>query len=225
MPYKNAMVQEHDFHVNHPAIKDDYELSGSISHSTHHPRPVQYHIAMIKAASVFHRFKSALKSGRWTSATIVDLVTKTDESLAQIVTELPIYLQNDASTLVNSRYSESEFPWMSWQRTKISMLLHTLRINVNQILQNIWSDQGVVFQRVRSICIASSTAIISLALDSGVSREKLNAWFGRFPPSLAGFNANTCSGLSWPIYSRPRSPLRSRRNSKVARSTTVPPTR
>jgi hypothetical protein len=160
-----------------PAIKDDDELSGSKSRPAGHPRPIHYHIVMIKLAMIYNRYRMALKLGRWTNSTVVDLVAKTDESLAQIIVELPPYLQNDASALTSAKFSETDYPWISWQRTKLSMLLHNLRISVNKILRNIWSDQGLVFQRVRSICLASSTAIISLALDSGQPSERLNSWY------------------------------------------------
>ncbi|KAK5224898.1 hypothetical protein LTR72_004679 [Exophiala xenobiotica] len=173
---RDPIVLEQNFHVNLPAIKDDDEISGSKSRPASHPRPIQYHIVMIKLAVVWNRYRMALKLGRWTNSTVVDLVTRTDESLAQIIVELPPYLQNDASALVSAKFSETDYPWMSWQRTKTSMLLHNLRIGVNKILRNIWSDQGLVFQRVRSICLASSTAIITLALDSGQPSERLNSW-------------------------------------------------
>jgi hypothetical protein len=174
---RDPIVLEQNFHVNLPAIKDDDEISGSKSRPASHPRPIQYHIVMIKLAVVWNRYRMALKLGRWTNSTVVDLVTRTDESLAQIIVELPPYLQNDASALVSAKFSETDYPWMSWQRTKLSMLLHNLRIGVNKILRNIWSDQGLVFQRVRSICLASSTAIITLALDSGQPSERLNSWY------------------------------------------------
>jgi len=130
---------------------------------------------MIRAANVYHRFRSLLRIGRWTRSSIVGLVQQTDDELAQIAAELPNYLKVDYKPSIRSRINEAEFPWLSWQRNNIGLVLLHLRVLVNKILQNIWTD-NLTFQRARSICLDSSRAIISLVLDSGIPREKLKSW-------------------------------------------------
>lgn len=175
MPYMRSIVVEQDFNVNLPAIKDDDELSGSEIRSVNHPRPIHHHIVMIKLAMVYRRYRTALKLGRWTNSTIVNLVAQTDESLAQISADLPYYLQSDSSSIASNKGSEAAFPWMSWQRSALKLLMHAIRIDVNKILQNIWSEQGLIFQRVRALCLESTTTIISIALDGGQPTERLNS--------------------------------------------------
>ncbi|KAK6384753.1 hypothetical protein LTS17_002316 [Exophiala oligosperma] len=186
LPQRTPTLLEQDFNVNLPAIKDDDELAGAKLRPASHPRKVHYHIVMIRIATVYYRYRLALRLGRWTNSTIVDLVTKTDDRLAQIIGELPTWLQNDAGTGGGAlpaaaahprpKYRDVDYPWISGQRTKLSMLLHNVRITINKSLQNLWLDQGLVFQRVRSICLDSSNAIISLALDGGEPIERLNSW-------------------------------------------------
>ena len=130
---------------------------------------------MIRAAKIYHHFRSLLKIGRWTRSSIVSLVQQTDDELAQIAFELPSYLKLEYKPSARSQISEAEFPWLSWQRNNIALVLLHLRVSVNKILQNIWTD-NVTFQRARSICLNSSTAIISLVLDSGIPQEKLKSW-------------------------------------------------
>lgn len=177
MPQRTSTLLEQDFNVNLPALKDDDELAGAKLRSASHPRKIHYHIIMIRIATVYYRYRLALKLGRWTNTTIIDLVTKTDDRLAQIIAELPPWLQNDAGAVAKPKFREVDYPWISWQRTKLSMLLHNMRITINKSLQNLWLDQGLVFQRVRSICLDSSNAIISLALDGGEPIERLNSWY------------------------------------------------
>ncbi|KIW12059.1 hypothetical protein PV08_09333 [Exophiala spinifera] len=172
-PRRAATLLDQDFNVNLPAIKDDDELAGAKLRPASYPRKIHYHIIMIHISTVYYRYRLALRLGRWTNSTIVDLVTKTDERLAQIIAELPPWLQNEDG---RPKFRDVDCAWASWQRTKLSLLLHNLRITVNKSLQNLWLDQGLVFQRVRSICLDSSNAIISLALDGGEPVERLNTW-------------------------------------------------
>ena len=130
---------------------------------------------MIRAAKIYHHFQSLLKIGRWTRSSIVSLVQQTDDELAQIAFELPSYLKFEYKPSPRSQINEAEFPWLSWQRNNIALVLLHLRVSVNKILQNIWTD-NITFQRARSICLNSSTAIISLVLDGGIPREKLKSW-------------------------------------------------
>lgn len=130
---------------------------------------------MIRAAKIYHHFRSLLKIGRWTRSSIVSLVQRTDDELAQIAFELPSYLKFEYKPSARSQINEAEFPWLSWQRNNIALVQLHLRVSVNKILQNVWTD-NVTFQRARSICLNSSTAIISLVLDSGIPREKLKSW-------------------------------------------------
>ena len=177
-PHRPPCINEYDFDVQLPAPKDDDEIvsSGIVSkRPLSHPRPIHYHLFMIRAAKIYHHFQSLLKIGRWTRSSIVSLVQQTDDELAQIAFELPSYLKFEYKPSPRSQINEAEFPWLSWQRNNIALVLLHLRVSVNKILQNIWTD-NITFQRARSICLNSSTAIISLVLDSGIPREKLKSW-------------------------------------------------
>lgn len=176
-------MTEHDFVVNLPLIKDDDEIgapSPLMTRDEHHPRPIHYHIAMIRAAKVYHQFRSALKTTSLSQLDVIDLVTRADEELAQIIIDLPPYLHADFDAASRIVADEVDFPWVSRQRINISLVLLNLRMRVNKVLQNIWSDEGAAFQRARSICLDSSNAMISLVLDGHVPLERLNTWWVHF---------------------------------------------
>lgn len=174
-------MREDDFQVDIPIIRDDDELgaSGSLIRHEQHPRPIHYHIAMIEAARVYRHFRSSLKDWRLSQSDVVKLVGQADEALAQIIMNLPPYLRAEFDSGSSNCYDETIFPWISRQRISISLVLLNLRMNVNKVLQNIWSDQGTLFRRARSICLGSSNTMLSLILEGQVPRERLNTWYVR----------------------------------------------
>lgn len=177
IPYRPPCINENDFHVQLPAVKDDDEIMESgalLKRPTSSPRPIHYHLFMIRLAKVYHQFRSRLKIGTWTRSSVGNLVQLTDDELAHIISDLPPYLQADYEGSKRAQ-EESSFPWIPWQRAKIALILLNYRVLVNKILQNIWSDD-LTFQRVRAICLSSSRAIISLVLDSGVPHQRMRTW-------------------------------------------------
>lgn len=171
-----------------PSIADDHEIRQdgiSKTNLSNCPRPIHYHIAMIRTAQVKHRFRSALKTNVLTQSDVVKLVIKVDEDLAHIIDGLPSYLRADSNgsplssslSLPHGEEKEIQFPWIPWQRVRISLVLLSLRMRVNRILQGAWSGEGTLLRRIRSICLGSSNAIITLALQGDVPQKYLNTWY------------------------------------------------
>ncbi|CAK7199274.1 hypothetical protein SEUCBS139899_001949 [Sporothrix eucalyptigena] len=195
VPYRNPCIHEADFDVNLPAIANDDEIGpDGVSRTLplSHPRPVHYHIAMIRAAQVKYRFRTALKARPLSRTDVVRLVTGADEDLARIIDDLPPYLHADSDELllpVPSSPSAQSWPppavgesrhaafsWVPRQRILISLVLLNHRMAINNTLQSSWSDESILLQRIRSICMDSSSAMITLALRDGIELEFLNTW-------------------------------------------------
>ncbi|CAK7220267.1 hypothetical protein SCUCBS95973_004101 [Sporothrix curviconia] len=193
VPYRPPCIHEEDFDVNLPAIANDDEIGPDGVFRTlplSHPRPVHYHIAMIRAAQVKYRFRTALKARPLSRANVVRLVTGADEDLARIIDDLPPYLHADSDELLlpvppsPSAQSwpppaigeawDAAFSWVPRQRLLISLVLLNHRMAINNTLQSSWSDESILLQRIRSICMDSSSAMITLALQDGVELEFLN---------------------------------------------------
>lgn len=177
IPYFPACINEHDFDVNLPSITDDDELVSDSSITARpqgYPRPIHFHIAMIEAAIIYRRFFTSLKYGNLDQAAAVELVIKTDEELAYLIDTLPPYLHGDSDV---SWPNDESFPWIPAQRTKLSVFLLSLRATINRKLQNIWSENGTVFRRARSVCLRSSEGIIALVMEERAVRTLPFTWY------------------------------------------------
>jgi hypothetical protein len=115
-----------------------------------YPRPIQYHIAMIRLAQEYHRFASRLPIMTDNAAELKSFVLEADESLARIIDELPPHLT--MSGQINGQVMEELTPG--------ALLFY--RLNINRVLQHQWLSCDVAFKRARAICLSSAKAIISL---------------------------------------------------------------
>jgi hypothetical protein len=122
IPYHTPSIVEGDFQVEIPASLDDDELQSTITKSDSLPRPIQYHIAMIHLAIVYHRFRVSLKHTSSNPAEIGALVLNTDDALADIVEGLPSHLQGNQDSEMDPS-CHPEYSWISWQKTNLSLIL------------------------------------------------------------------------------------------------------
>ena len=175
-PIGVPIVRELEFDVALPLDIDDEELLWQSLHASCHPRtptrprPIQYHLAMITIATLWHRFRSCLAKVRHNPTKLEALVLQTDEALTNIIHGLPSHLQHDASTLddVNAP------PWIPWQRNSISMLILYYRLVINRLLQDHWVQSPNTYARTQSICLGSAQAIVSL-VSQNMSRNSTSS--------------------------------------------------
>jgi hypothetical protein len=194
IPYRAPCIQEGDFQVELPACLDDQELESAIVISEGRPRPVQYHIAMIKLAILYHRFRCSLKLCAGQTTKTASLVLKTDEALANIIEDLPLHLQGGGQSS-DPRVTSQEItdPWIPWQRTNLSLVLFYYRIVINRVLQDQWVQDPTAFARARAICLSSARGIISLATEFTGSLARHRPWYNSFQSAL-GDITNNCQG-------------------------------
>lgn len=159
-----SYVRQADFDVALPEELDDEELiwrsidSKAQNLAAPRPRPVQYHLAMIAIAKVWHRFRTALAQVRRNPERLEPLVLQTDEALANVISELPQHLQEDDGASA----SDNRHPWIPWQRNSLSMSILYYRMTINRVLQDQWVQSPNSHARTQAICLGSAQAIVSL---------------------------------------------------------------
>lgn len=163
-PNGPSFASEFDFDVALPLVLDDEELMWQLSVGTgapvdpDRPRPVQYHLAMIAIAKLWHRFRSSLVKVRQSPDALEALVSHTDEALANIINDLPLHLQEDSTAFE----LESKQPWIPWQRNSLSLSILYYRMAINRVLQDQWVQSPNSYARTQAICLGSAKAIVSL---------------------------------------------------------------
>ncbi|KAF8864876.1 hypothetical protein BDZ45DRAFT_684851 [Acephala macrosclerotiorum] len=174
IPYRIPCVYEADFEVELPAAITDEELTLPRTSMDQKHRPIQYHIAMIQIATIYHRFRCALRLGASTPDKISALVIDSDESLANLIESLPDHLRGGDDVLSNN--PEIDQPWIAWQKTNLSLVLLYYRIVINRALQDQWIQDPITFDRTRSICLGSARAMIALVRDYAGSVARHRPW-------------------------------------------------
>ena len=134
-----------------------------------YPRPVQYHIAMIRLAQEYHRFRSRLPIMVGNAVELKAFVLEVDEGLARIIDELPPHL-------TMSGQIDDDTPWTHWQRKNLALALLFYRLNVNRVLQHQWLSCDITFKRARAICLSAAKAIISLVDGDNDSLVLYRSW-------------------------------------------------
>ena len=170
-PVRAACIQEAGFQVNLPRLVTDDEMSAwnLTAVDDAYPRPIQYHIAMIRLAQEYHRFRHRLPTTADTAAKLESFVLEADESLARIIDELPPHL-------TMSGQIGDDIPWAHSQRKNLAVALLFYRLNINRVLQHQWLDCDVAFRRARAICLSSAKAIISLVDGDSDSLVLYRSW-------------------------------------------------
>ncbi|KAL4948582.1 hypothetical protein BDW69DRAFT_189148 [Aspergillus filifer] len=177
VPPRPPCIQEADFEVNLPLDLSDEELSAldmSGNKLQAHPRPVQYHLAMIAISKAVYRFQYRLArlDGNDTR-TLEDIVLTADEDLATIISNLPSHLAEAPAPIdhvdkkQNIPGGNECQPWVSLQWRSLTLTLLTYRMRINRVLQHRWRrsqlpENDTLLARSKVICIESAITIITL---------------------------------------------------------------
>ncbi|KAK8234198.1 hypothetical protein HDK77DRAFT_307169 [Phyllosticta capitalensis] len=178
IPCRTPCINDTDFDCALPADVDDNQLQasrlGGMRPPKKEPRPIQYHIAMCRIATVMYQLRSKLRLRRWRAAEIAQFVFAADDQLGTIIGELPTHLQNDELETPATLQRDERFPWIPWQKKSLTMILLYYRIAINRVLQSHWLEGSTNYARARSICLSSAVAI------AGASTNTAN--FSRMRP-------------------------------------------
>lgn len=108
---------------------------------------------MIQIATIYHRFRCALRLKASRSDEISVLVIESDESLANLIEGFPDHLQGGHDFTSPSGAPDIDQSWIAWQRTNLSLVPLYYRIVINRVLQDQWIQDPTTFERTRSIAL------------------------------------------------------------------------
>lgn len=178
IPFHTPFINDPDFDCQLPEDVDDDELSWPSSHrlSRSKPRPVQYHIIMARLARIYYSFRYKLRIRTWSADEITNIVLAADDELANLVGELPPFLQSDQQSTDTIDDCGSRQPWMLWQSQSLAMVFLYYRIAINRVLQQHWLQGSPNQARVRAICLSSAQAIVRAIVNGKLDTSKFRSW-------------------------------------------------
>ncbi|KAL1863892.1 hypothetical protein Daus18300_008041 [Diaporthe australafricana] len=179
VPHRAPCLHEIDFSCKLPDEVDDDELettSGNSRLPRSKPRPVRYHIAMAEVSRIYYRLRYMLRLREWKTEDVARLVFNADEQLANLITDLPSYLQSDEKQTAATDKRDNQHPFIPWQKKSLAKVLLYYRMAVSSQLQEHWLDGSTDGARTRAICMSSARGLIHSTLTETADASKLRPW-------------------------------------------------
>jgi hypothetical protein len=182
VPYRTPSLNDIDFNCRLPDEVDDQELASRSAPSRlsrSKPRPIRYHIAMIKVSKIYYQIRYKLRLRKWSAPEIAEFVFAADEQLANQISELPPYLQFEEVSTDATRERDRQYPFILWQKESLSLVLLYYRMAISRLLQEHWLDGSVTGARTRAICMSSAQALINCTMSQTTDASKKRPWYVR----------------------------------------------
>lgn len=179
VPYRSPCLHEIDFSCKLPDEVDDDELqtiSGGSRLPRSKPRAVRYHIAMAEVAKVYYQLRFTLRLRKWNTEDIARFVFGADEQLANLIIDLPSYLQPDERSTLATQARDAQYPFIPWQKKSLAKVLLYYRMAISSQLQEHWLDGSTDGARTRAICMSSARGLIQSTLSETADASKLRPW-------------------------------------------------
>ena len=179
LPYRPFYIKDTDFSCQLPDEVDDEELSsaaGVTRLARSKPRPVRYHIAMAQVSKIYYRLQHLVHLREWTVAEVAQFVFDADEQLANLISDLPPYLQFDEVPTEMTRQRDLQYTFIPWQKKSLTEVLLYYRMAISRQLQDHWLDGSIHGARTRAICISSAQGLIHSTLAENLDASKLRPW-------------------------------------------------
>ncbi|KAK2615872.1 hypothetical protein N8I77_002596 [Diaporthe amygdali] len=179
IPYRAPCLHAIDFSCKLPDEIADEELetaSGSSRLPRSKPRPVRYHIAMAQVSKVYYQLRYILRLREWKTEDVAQFVFNADEQLANLITDLPSYLQFDEKSTTATEARDRQYPFIPWQKKSLAKVLLYYRMAISSHLQEHWLDGSTDGARTRAICMSSARGLIQSTLTETVDASKLRPW-------------------------------------------------
>lgn len=129
VPHRPPCLDEIDFSCKLPDEVDDNELettSGSSRLPRSKPRPVRYHIAMAEVSKIYYKLRYMLRLRQWKTEDVARFVFTADEQLADLITDLPSYLQFDEKSTAGTESRDRQYSFIPWQKRSLAKVLLTI---------------------------------------------------------------------------------------------------
>lgn len=179
VPHRAPCLHEFDFSCKLPDEVDDEELgtaSGKSRLPRSKPRPVRYHIAMAQVSKIYYQLRYMLRLRDWNTGDVAQFVFNADEQLANLITDLPSYLQFDEKSTEATEARDHQYPFIPWQKKSLSKVLLYYRMAISSQLQEHWLDGSTGGARTRAICMSSARGLIHSTLTETADASKLRPW-------------------------------------------------
>ncbi|KAK7720241.1 hypothetical protein SLS63_009913 [Diaporthe eres] len=158
---------------------DDEELgtaSGKSRLPGSKPRPVRYHIAMAQVSKIYYQLRYMLRLREWKTEDVAQFVFNADEQLANLIIDLPSYLQSDEKSTTATEARDHRYPFIPWQKKSLAKVLLYYRMAISSQLQDHWLDGSTGGARTRAICMSSARGLIHSTLTETADASKLRPW-------------------------------------------------
>jgi hypothetical protein len=184
IPFRTPFINDVDFDCRLPENVDDDELNSPSSWrlSRSKPRPIQYHIIMSRLAMIYYRFRYKLRIRHWPAEEVTQIALAADDELANLIGDLPPFLQADEPTTDITIERDAQQPWIKWQRQNLAIVFLYYRIAINRVLQQHWLQGSPNKARVRAICLSSAQAIIRSIVAKELDASKFRQWKAYYYP-------------------------------------------
>jgi hypothetical protein len=179
-PYRPPCINDFDFNCALPDEVDDEELQANAAPSRlprSKPRPVRYHIEMIKVAKIYYKLRHSISLRSWTSNEVASFVFAADEELAGLINDLPNYLQPHEPITEQTLRRDADYTWIPEQKRSLSSVLLYYRMATSRLLQDSWPGDPISSARTRAICLSSARGLISTTLSQTVHPSKSRTWY------------------------------------------------
>lgn len=179
IPYRIPSINDIDFDCQLPDEVDDEELaSGSplsrLSRSK--PRPISYHLTMIKISKIYYQIRYKLRLRRWSPAEVAEFVFAADEQLAHLISELPPHLQFEEVSTDATKERDRRYPFILWQKENLSKILLYYRMAISRLSNEHGRDGSVMVARARAICLSSAKGLVNCTLSHATESSKARPW-------------------------------------------------
>ncbi|KAH6869065.1 fungal-specific transcription factor domain-containing protein [Thelonectria olida] len=179
VPLHIPFVNDFDFDCKVPDEVDDEELAnvgGGSRLARSRPRGIRYHIAMIQIARISYQLHYRLRLKGWKRAELTRSVFAADEELADLINDLPAYLQFSEAPTESTRKRDELYIWIPWQRRSLTQVLLYYRMAIARTLQEHWLEGSLASARTRAICKSSAQALIYSTTEELLDASKLRPW-------------------------------------------------
>ncbi|KAF5506967.1 hypothetical protein CGCA056_v013492 [Colletotrichum aenigma] len=131
---------------------------------------------MAQVSKIYYQLRYMLRLREWGTEDVARFVFDADEQLANLITDLPSYLQFDEKPTTLTEERDRQYPFIPWQKKSLAKVLLYYRMAISSQLQEHWLDGSTDGARTRAICMSSARGLIHSTLRETVDASKLRPW-------------------------------------------------
>ncbi|KAK7702191.1 hypothetical protein SLS64_009769 [Diaporthe eres] len=127
-------------------------------------------------SKIYYQLRYMLRLREWKTEDVAQFVFNADEQLANLIIDLPSYLQSDEKSTTATEARDHRYPFIPWQKKSLAKVLLYYRMAISSQLQDHWLDGSTGGARTRAICMSSARGLIHSTLTETADASKLRPW-------------------------------------------------